>query len=130
MFSLQEAVDTLGLKEGVPEHRWYMLAGNNLIQTKNHHKKFNMGLKGADLPEFVELIRSGNPVNFYRASLMMVRAYGEQSWDKPSERLLPEKVAMQALDEMLFYVHRDEVFDEQVLEAFDTAKDIYKWVRD
>jgi hypothetical protein len=31
---------------------------------------------------------------------------------------------------MLFYVHRDEVFDEQVLEAFDTAKDIYKWVRD
>lgn len=135
VFSLQEAVDTLGLKEGVPEHRWYMLAGNNLIQVKNHHCRRD--LKGADLPEFIALIGSGDPEKFYRASLMMVRAYGEREYsrvgsnawgERENDRTLHANVAIKALDEMLFYVHRDEVFDEQVLEAFDTAKDIYKWV--
>lgn len=80
VFSLQEAVDTLGLKEGVPEHRWYMLAGNNLIQVKNHHCRRD--LKGADLPEFIALIGSGDPEKFYRASLMMVRAYGEREYSR------------------------------------------------
>lgn len=48
--------------------------------------------------------------------------------ERENDRTLHANVAIKALDEMLFYVHRDEVFDEQVLEAFDTAKDIYKWV--
>ena len=131
VFSLQEAVDTLGLKDGAQEPRWHTLAGNNHIQIKYQYRyHYHSDRKGADLPEFMALIGSGDPEKFYRASLMMVRAYGEREYQTGRVATLTESVAIKALDEMLLYVHRDEVFDEQVLEAFDTAKDIYKWVRD
>jgi hypothetical protein len=131
VFSLQEAADTLGLKDGAQEPRWHTLAGSNLIQVKNQHNYYyHSDRKGADLPEFMALIGSGDPEKFYRASLMMVRAYGKREYQTGRVATLTESVAIKALDEMLFYVHRDEVFDEQVLEAFDTAKDIHKWVRD
>jgi hypothetical protein len=128
VFTLAECLEMFGDKHGV-KHWWSMSSIYGLDLKASTHWTYRKNQPSSALPEFVELIRSGNPVNFYRASLMMVRVFGEQSWGESSERLLPEKVAMQALDRILFATHKDEVFQERELEYGDMNRGAWEWVK-
>lgn len=128
VFDLQEMVDMFGFETPSHDYGWYSFRH---VPTLEVRRRYN---KPADLGWFLELIASDDPEDFYRASLMMVKTFGETVWgrlkDRADSRILPESVAMRALDDVLFYTHKDEVFREDVLEAFDTVKDIYAWVNE
>lgn len=133
VFSLQEMVDMFGADKALFSYGWYSFRHVPNLEVKRRYNQT------PNVSWFMELIGSDDPEDFYRASLMMVKTFGETSWMRVQMalsgngsdcRILPESVAMRALDDVLFYTHKDEVFRQEILEAFDTAKDIYAWVRD
>ena len=126
-FTLQECHDMFGSDfDGVPSNWWGLNTPTNLIAIKSDKRSAAYEVRDTVVDDLLELITSGDPEKYYRATLWVMCSASDYSFG--NTRQTSEKSALKMLDEVLFYKHKDEVFYEKPLAGNDTSRDIWEWV--
>lgn len=114
-FSIQEFGDMFGwIRDGLPNypHPMYLV-----VASRDQRVSW--------LREFLQLAESTQVEDHYKASLYLVRTAGnnrihkQEIWDASLEAMY------KTLDEIMLCVHRDECFDEVVVDGGEITKDPY-----
>ena len=125
-YSYQECLEMFGIKEQAKQwannqdYYWLEWGGNP-------DPKCYGQLTGAGCESFVEMIQ--DPEQFYRASLKLAYSANSSNRRWSNDNLTPTlKQMYEVLDRCLFYIHREEVFEDKKLEVGDTSRDSYAYL--
>ena len=127
--SVQEMYDVFGSKNNsdMMPSGWWSVATPPTLEIKEIRNYYQPVDPTERVDDFIELITSDDPVKYYRAFLWLASAVADGMWNS-NDRMVTVRKMDKALDEVLFYKHRDEVFKKKTLPYGDTTRDTYGWV--